>query len=414
MRIIFWILVFIVFYTYIGYGIVVWLLVKIKEHGKPHDSLSSDNQKVPEVTILIAAYNEEAVVVDKMDNCMALDYPSDKLNVLWATDGCTDKTVPLLSKYINDHNLQNVKVQAFEERKGKGATLCRGIKYVMTPIVVFTDANTMINKNAIREIVKKFENPKVGCVSGEKRVGNAGSGIDKNSQDMQAGNSGERVKDAAETEGIYWKYESFLKDHDSRLCSAMGADGGLFALRKELFETLPEGVLLDDFIISMRVLLKGYVIAYCPEAYVHEGTSASIAEESKRKVRIAAGGIQSVGMLKPLLNVFKYGTLSFEYISHRVLRWTVTPFALLLLFPLNIVIIAVNGWNPLIYPIIFVLQLLFYDLALYGAILSKQGKKSKIPYICYYFMFMNICVFKGIAYLRRKKGSGTWERAKRA
>lgn len=405
MKIIFWILVFIVFYTYIGYGIVVWLLVKIKEHGKPHDSLSSDHKAVPEVTILIAAYNEEAVVVDKMDNCMALDYPADKLNVLWATDGCTDRTVPLLTKYINDHNLQNVKVQAFEERKGKGATLCRGIEFVTTPIVVFTDANTMINKNAIREIVKKFDNPKVGCVSGEKRVGNAEteSSVDDN-----------KVKDAAETEGIYWKYESFLKDHDSRLCSAMGADGGLFALRKALFETLPEGVLLDDFIISMRVLLKGYVIAYCPEAYVHEGTSASIVEESKRKVRIAAGGIQSVGMLKPLLNIFKYGTLSFEYISHRVLRWTVTPFALLLLFPLNVIIIAVNGWHPLVYPVILLLQLLFYDLALYGAILSKQGKKSKIPYICYYFMFMNICVLKGIAYLRRKKGSGTWERAKRA
>ncbi|MDD4420023.1 MAG: glycosyltransferase family 2 protein [Bacteroidales bacterium] len=405
MRIIFWILVFIVFYTYIGYGILVWLLVKIKEHGKSHDSLSSHSMDIPEVTILIAAYNEEAVAADKMDNCMALDYPADKLNVLWATDGCTDNTVPLLTKYINDHKLQNVKIQAFDERKGKGATLRRGIEHVKTPIVVFTDANTMINKKAIREIVKKFDNPKVGCVSGEKRVGNAEK---ENSIEHN------RVKDAVETEGIYWKYESFLKDLDSRLCSAMGADGGLFALRRELFETLPEGVLLDDFIISMRILLKGYLIAYCPEAYVHEGTSASIAEESKRKVRIAAGGIQSVGMLKPLLNIFKYGILSFEYISHRVLRWTITPFALLLLLPLNIIIIAVNGWNPLIYPIVFVLQLLFYDLALYGAILSRQGKKSKIPYVCYYFMFMNICVFKGIAYLRRKSGEGTWEKAKRA
>lgn len=414
MRIIFWILVFIVFYTYIGYGILVWLLVKIKEHGKSRDSLTSYNKDVLDVTILIAAYNEEAVVVDKMDNCMALDYPSDKLNVLWATDGCTDKTVPLLTKYINDHKLQNVKVQAFDERKGKGATLRRAIEYVKTPIVVFTDANTMINKNAIREIVKKFDNPKVGCVSGEKRVGNIGSDIGENVQNIHDRHYESHVKDAAETEGIYWKYESFLKDLDSRLCSAMGADGGLFALRRELFETLPEGVLLDDFIISMRVLLKGYLIAYCPEAYVHEGTSASIEEESKRKVRIAAGGIQSVGMLKPLLNIFKYGILSFEYISHRVLRWTITPFALLLLLPLNIIIIAVNGWNPLIYPIIFVLQLLFYDLALYGAILSRQGKKSKIPYVCYYFMFMNICVFKGIAYLRRKSGAGTWEKAKRA
>lgn len=415
MRILFWILFFVVFYTYIGYGIVVWILVKIKEAGNKKNPCTQ-SADLPDVTLFIAAYNEEAVVKEKIKNCESLDYPRDKFKVLWVTDGSDDATVSLIKEYINSAsastsaentsdcssaNHLRMEVEHSPERRGKAAAFNRGIAFVKSPLVIFTDANTMLNKDAVKEIVLKFNNPKTGCVAGEKRVSSGNEGLSA-------------AKDAAQTEGIYWKYESFLKDCDSRLYSAVGAAGELFAIRTKLFEALPAGTLLDDFVLSMRIAKKGYVISYCPNAYALEGSSANIKEESKRKIRISAGGLQSVLMLKELLNPFKYGVLCFEYVSHRVLRWTVTPVCLFLLLPVNVIIAALYGIHPLIYSLILALQILFYLLGLTGYLLSKNGRKSKIPYVCFYFLFMNICVIRGFFYLRNKRGSGIWERAQRA
>lgn len=393
LEIIFWAFVALVFYTYIGYGIVLYLMVKVKElFVKQKKNSLPDEADLPEVTLLVAAYNEEAVVKEKMENSLALDYPAQKLHFLWVTDGSTDQTNILLEHY------GRVKILYQSERQGKTAALNRAMDYVETPIVVYTDANTMVNRNAIREIVSCFQDNKVGCVAGEKRI------IVKDKDNAAGGG-----------EGLYWKYESTLKRLDGRLYSAMGAAGELFAIRTELFEKMDTDTLLDDFILSMRIVKRGYKIAYCAEAYAIESGSADMAEEEKRKVRIAAGGLQSIWRLRELLNIFKYGIVSFQYVSHRVLRWSVTPVALFALFPLN-VWLAINSASSSScgYGVLLIAQLLFYLAAYWGYALSKRQIKNKFLYVPYYFIFMNINVLKGAFYLKKKKGSGAWEKAKRA
>ena len=389
-EILFWLSLIIVFYTYLGYGMVLYLMVKIKElFLKPKEKELPKTENLPEVTLFITAYNEEAIVKEKMDNCRGLDYPKDKLKIVWVTDGSSDSTNELLKAY------PEVTVLFQPERQGKTAALNRGMEFVSSPIVVFTDANTMINREAIGEIVRQFQDDQVGCVAGEKRI------AAKEKDDAAGGG-----------EGIYWKYESTLKALDSRLYSAVGAAGELFAIRRELFEAMERDTLLDDFILSLRIAQKGYKIAYCEKAYAIESASADMKEEEKRKVRIAAGGLQSIWRQRSLLNIFRYRILSFQYISHRVLRWSVTPILLFSMFPLNILLTATKGTN--IYSILLIAQMLFYLSGLWGYYLSTKQIKNKLLFIPYYFLFMNINVVKGISYLKNKKSNGIWEKANRS
>ena len=389
LEVIFWISLAIIFYTYLGYGIILTLLVKIKElFVKPK---AFESTEIPEVTLLIAAYNEESIVHEKMKNTLSLNYPKDKIHVVWCTDGSNDNTNGLLSTYKDN----GVDIFFQPKRQGKTAALNRSVPLISTSIVIFTDANTMLNENAIMEIAKCFNNPKVGCVAGEKRI------AVRESDGAAAGG-----------EGIYWKYESFLKKMDSRLYTTVGAAGELFAIRSELFEEMPQDTLLDDFILSMRIAAKGKKIEYCDRAYAEEYGSANMNEEEKRKVRISAGGLQSIVRLKSLLNPFSYGLLSVQYISHRVLRWSLTPILLFLLLPINIIIVCLS--QNAIYGAILLLQILFYAMGLWGYYLSTKQIRNKILYIPYYFLFMNINVIRGFNYLRKKKGSGVWEKAKRA
>ena len=386
-EILFWIGIGIVFYTYLGYGIVLYLMVKIKElFVKPR--LPRLPETLPEATLLIAAYNEEAIVASKMVNCRQLDYPVDKLRLVWITDGSNDNTNERLKEY------PEVTVLYQPRRQGKTAALNRALPYVNTPYVIFTDANTMLNLEAVTEIVRCFEDPQVGCVAGEKRVADAGG----------AG--------AAATEGVYWKYESKLKELDYRLYSAVGAAGELFAVRRGLWQTLPEDTLLDDFVCSMLIASQGYKIAYCKEAYALETPSADMGEEGKRKKRIAAGGLQSVWRLRKLLNPFRYGVLWFQYVSHRVLRWTLTPVVLVALLPLNVALLW--SGHPTLYVVTLALQCAFYLAALAGRALERSGRRSRLLFIPYYFLFMNLNVFRGTAYLATHRGRGAWEKAKRA
>lgn len=378
---------FLVIYTYLGYGIVLYLMVKTKRLFGYYNRGFFNNECLPDVTLMVCAYNEEDIVEKKMNNTKALDYPKEKLHILWVTDGSNDSTNQLLKQY------PEVSVAFRPERKGKTAALNHGIKEVYTDIVVMTDANTMLNSEAITIIVKEMADPKVGCVAGEKRV---------------VAHNGNQ---AAEGEGLYWKYESTLKRLDSELNSAMGAAGELCAIRSALYEEMPEDTLLDDFILSMNILSRGYRIAYTSEAYAMENGSTNLKEESKRKKRIAAGGLQSCWRLKKLMNPIKYPLTSFQFVSHRVLRWTVTPIALIMLIPLNVILVISNAGT--FYTTIWILQLMFYFSAAAGMVLTAKGKHNRLLYIAYYFLFMNMNVFKGIAYLAKKQG-GTWEKSKRA
>ena len=377
LKILFWLCLFIAFYTYLGYGILLFLIIRLKRlvKGKPQTIAMPTDDELPTMTLMICAYNEQDIVAEKMQNTRALDYPKDKFRVMWVTDGTTDNTNELLKAY------PEVDLVFSPERKGKTAALKHGLREVNTELVAFTDANTMINSGAMREIARLFQDKSVGCVSGEKRV---------------ASRNGEM---AAEGEGLYWRYESTLKKWDSELYSAMGAAGELYAIRPELCREVPDNALLDDFMMSMLIVDEGHRIAYAPEAYALEYGSANIAEESKRKRRIAAGGLQSIWWLRKI-------------ISHRVLRWSITPIALVILAIANILLVWAGA--GMIYTVMLALQAAFYLAAFLGWLLSKCGHKNKLLYTAYYFVFMNLNVFQGMAYLKSHSNSGAWEKAKRS
>lgn len=391
LKILFWICLLIVFYTYLGYGMLLWLLVKIKHivGGSAKQATLPDDDQLPDVTFLVCAYNEQDVVDMKMQNTLQLDYPRQKLHVMWVTDGSTDETNARLQHY------PDVEVVFSPERKGKTAALNHGISQIQSDITIMTDANTIVNSEAVREMVRCMQDEKVGCVAGEKRVSARHDG-----------------QTAAEGEGLYWRYESALKRLDSELYSAMGAAGELNAIRTKLYQPMPENALLDDFVMSMRMVDEGYRIAYAPNAYAMEYGSANLAEESKRKRRIAAGGLQSCWWLRRMMNPFRRPVVAFQFVSHRVLRWTITPFALLALIPVNVLLVFMNAGT--FYTLIWILQLLFYLAAFCGFYLERQGRKNKLCYVPYYFLFMNLNVFYGIRYLQTHHKGGTWEKAQRA
>ena len=388
LKIVFWICLILVFYTYIGYGMLLWVLVSIKRliYGKQKKRELPPDNELPEVTLMICAYNEQDIVDSKMENTRQIKYP--KLKVVWVTDGSNDHTNDYLAKY------HDVEVIYSPERRGKTAALNHGLSLVKSELVVMTDANTMLNPESIQEIVRCFMDPKVACVAGEKRVAARHEG--------QA---------AAEGEGLYWKYESTLKRWDGELYSAMGAAGELCAIRRSLYEPMPENALLDDFVMSLRMVDKGYKIAYTADAYAMEYGSADLIEESKRKRRIAAGGLQSIWWLRNMMNPLRQPVVAFQFVSHRVLRWSITPIALLLLIPLNVLLVFLKAGN--IYTWIWVLQLVFYLAAYLGYLLEQYGRRNKLLYVPYYFLFMNLNVFRGMTYLRTHKSSGAWEKAKR-
>lgn len=384
-EIIFWLAFAILFYSYIGYGILAYILVQAKRFSGS-EKAEFDTEELPDVTILIAAYNERDFVDKKVRNTGKLNYPKEKLHQIWVTDGSTDNTPYYLSRYPEINVLHQT------ARKGKIAAINRAMKYVETPIVVFSDANTLLGTESIQRIVNLFKNPDVGCVSGEKR-------IVLNEKDAAASSG----------EGIYWKYESKLKQWDAELNSVVGAAGELFAIRTELFENVKPDTLLDDFIISLKTAMKGYTIQYDPEAYAIETASLNVKEELKRKIRIAAGGIQSIVRLAPLLNIFKYRFLSFQYISHRVLRWTLAPLTLPVIFVLNFLLMK----EHIFYEYLFLAQSLFYMAAISGWLLKQIKIKFKILFIPYYFFIMNYAVYMGFIRFIKNKQNVNWERAKR-
>jgi len=392
-ELIFWLLLFILFYTYIGYGLILYIILKIRKLLFSEEKPEPDNLFEPNVCLFVTAYNEKDYVKQKVENSFSLNYPKNKIQYLWITDGSDDGTPDILSKY------PSLEIHHLPERRGKMHAMNRGVKFVKAPVIIFSDTNTILGRNSIREIVAKFRNEKTGCVAGEKRI------IEKDA-DVAAGAG----------EGIYWKLESWVKRMDAELNSAVGAVGELFAIRTELFEDVETDTILDDFMISLRIAQKGYNIAYTPNAYAEETASLNVGEELKRKIRIAAGGIQSLFRLKSLLNPFRYGWFSWQYFSHKVLRWTLSPVSCFLIFPVNFIIVwQQNGWQNLhFYTVVFYLQVLFYLLAAVGWYLENKKLNFKLLFVPYYFLFINYASIKGILRYFKGKQSAAWEKSKRA
>lgn len=379
--------IFIIFYSYAGYGLIVLVLNRLLNRKKVTLE-ANENANLPSLTLLVAAYNEQDCIEEKILNSLSLDYPKNLLKILFITDGSTDNTNQIIQKFPNI-------ILLFEKgRSGKIAATKRAMEYVDSEIVVFSDANTTINNGALLKIVRHYQDSKVGGVACEKKV---------------------RVQDidnaSGAGEGFYWRYESFLKKQDSDFYSVVGAAGELFSIRTKLFEHIPSDSIIEDFYMTMKIAEKGYRIKYEPEAYAIEDPSFSVSEEYKRKTRIAAGGIQSIIRLSSLLIPFKQPALTFLYVSHRVLRWSVTPLLLVVVFALSI-FLAVNG--SLLGQLITVLQVIFYSLALVGYGLRNKKVKAKMFYIPFYFTFMNYAVYVGAIRYFAGRQSVVWEKSKRA
>jgi cellulose synthase/poly-beta-1,6-N-acetylglucosamine synthase-like glycosyltransferase len=385
----FWIFVFalccfIVFYNYIGYALIAVILTRFKRR-----KATGHKDFLPTVSFIVAAFNEEDYIAKKIDDSFAQNYPAGKIEYIFITDGSTDKTPEIISRHRQIRLLHN------GERKGKSAALNRAVAIAQNDILIFSDANTFLNTDATRNIARHYSDETVGGVAGEKKIiSPAGS-----TNEVGAG------------EGLYWKYESFLKKTDSAFYSVVGAAGELFSLRRALFEPVDDSVVLDDFVISLKVAGKGFRILYEPEAYAMELPSFSLQDERKRKIRIAAGGFQAMAMLSPLLRFWRHPKLSFLYVSHRVLRWTLSPLCLILAFVANAVLVTIT--DNLFFQVLFLLQLAFYGAAFLGSKVTI-GNKIRLLKVAYYFVFMNISVIFG--FFRYLKGTqpAAWEKSKRA
>ncbi len=385
----FWFFLILICYAYAGYTLLLFiinLVLKLFQHGRAAD----EDIPLPAITIFITAYNEEDYVDRKMQNTLELIYPREKLHILWITDGSTDDTPGKVKKYKQAEHYH------LSERRGKVHAMNRGMNYVKTPLVVFSDTNTLLGKNALLVIARLFDNKNVGCVAGEKRI------------IIQ-----DKDKAVSSGEGIYWKYESLIKQLESNISSSLGAAGELFAIRRELFTPVPEDTILDDFTISLEIAKKGYKIKYSPEAWASENASLNIKEEMKRKVRIASGGIQTMLRMKELLNPFRYGLLSFQYLSHKMLRWTLVPVSFILIFVLNLVLLIQGKDNQYLYFILFIIQLLYYLLVLTGRLLRTRNLKAKIIFLPYYLFIMNYSELSGMIMYFSGKHTALWEKAKR-
>ncbi len=381
---IFWVSLFILLYTYVGYPLLLLILAGNKTLFRKATTDKSDD--LSPVTLVITAFNEEDIIEEKIRNLQQLDYPEDLLQILFVTDGSTDNTPQIVKQY------PRFKLLHQPERKGKLAAMDRAVEFAGTAIIIFNDANGYLNAESIRRIVRHYSDPKVGAVSGEKKV-------------LQSGNA------AGQGEGLYWKYESLLKHLDSQLNTVVGAAGELFSIRRNLYVKLPPDTIIEDFVQSLLLCRRGYVVRYEQEAWSAEAPSLHLPDEIERKIRISAGGFQAISRLSGLLNVFRHPLLTFQYVSHRVLRWTLAPVSLILLY--------ISNWLLYLYTLadgylVFALvQTLFYLAAFLGWVEARNKRKSRLLYVPFYFVLMNWCVFPGFFRFISGRQEAVWKKAAR-
>ena len=381
----FWISLTILFYCYIGYGILLFLINKFTSlfrHARPGDPVFQ-----PAITLIISAYNEEHILKEKIANTLQIDYPKDQLTVIFITDGSVDRSMEMIKANGSFTLLHQ------PERKGKLAAIKRAMQIVTTPIVVFSDANSMLNSECLTRIANHYRNATTGGVAGEKKILKTESSA------------------VGKAEGLYWQYESFMKKQDAAFNTVVGAAGELFSVRTELFVAPEDHIILDDFVISMNVCLKGYKIEYEPRAYATEMPSANIGEERKRKIRISAGAYQSIGVLKKAFNFFRHPLLTIQYLSRRVLRWVVCPVMLIALFISNFFIVVTI--DSFLFNCFLIAQVAFYLAAIVGWIMMKRSKSAGIFTVPFYFLFMNWCLIIGFTRFAMKKQTVIWDKSAR-
>lgn len=349
-------------FIYFGYPIVLFLLSK--NDRKP----ICRKEITPDVTLLVCAYNEEEVIVEKIKNSFELDYPTDKIKIVIASDGSTDRTNDIVRQY-NDERLIFLD---YHERCGKVGVINKTVPTLTSEIIIFSDANTMYRKDAVRKIVRNFADPSVGGVSADVIIHN-------------------EKTDFGESESSYYVYERWIQKKESEFHSIIGADGGMYAIRRKLFVPPSSNIILDDFVISMNVALNGYRVVYDEDAIGDEESTISSKTEFLRKSRVIAGAIQSILQKEgiPSINDKK---LFFCYFSHKFLRWMSPIFLIVLLF-VNFRLAILSG--EIFYSYLLYLQVLFYLLAICGLALVETIK-VQILSKPFYFCLVNGATLYGI------------------
>jgi len=395
MKILFWLSIITIIYVYIGYPILVYLLSLF--YKKP----LGGKYIYPKISIIIAAYNEEKNIENKIRSLQALDYPEQRVEVLIGSDGSTDRTDEIVEKFIVHSSkfieekpvFQRIKFFRQETRQGKPSMLNLLAKEAKGEILVFTDARQALDKNVLNELVKHFGDEKVGSVSAALFYTN-----------------GQHNNKTGTGIGLYWEYEKFIRKSESRMGSMLGATGALYAIRKELFPQLPPDLILDDIYIPMKIVERGYRAIFDKKAKVYDKVFANPKEEFLRRVRTLAGNYQLFFYLRNLFNPLK-GKISWQFFSHKFLRLMV-PFLLIALLVSNVMVIKIGtvpfGDSPYFYWIFLLPQIIFYVFALLGVLLKNKNKVFDIPRM---FCLMNIAAVVGLYQILFKKIDSKWQKA---
>ncbi|MBZ0220822.1 MAG: glycosyltransferase family 2 protein [Candidatus Methylomirabilis sp.] len=383
LEVIFWAGAAALFYAYIGYPLILFFLSRAFGEERKE---ASEGAPLPSVSVLVAAYNEEKNIGEKIRNTLSLDYPKGLLEVVVASDGSADGTADIVRSF----SAKDGRVRLLDfPRGGKARALALAMPQLRGEIVFFSDANTECEKSALRLIAGAFGDRRVGCVSGRLVYRNPGGIV------------------SGKGESFYWRYETWLKKFESRLGCVSGANGAAYAIRKELFETPPEGTVNDDFVIPTMVAARGRRSVYEERALVYEDVAASVRGEFRRHVRDGAGHYIAVWHLSRLLNPF-LGLHAFIFWSHRVFRWG-APFILPAVFVLNAMLLEKE-----VYRLAFAAQSVFYAAALLGFLGRGQGKLPFLFHAPFYFCNLNLALFIGFVKAVSGRQKMTWERAGRA
>lgn len=388
----FWCAALLLAHTYFLYPLSLFVLdgaaqvaqnIRAMRGGAPRRGLAASRGPAPSVSLVVAAYNEVSCIEQKLENSLALEYPAERFEVVIGSDGSTDGT----NERVLQCQDERVRLSP-APRAGKTTVLNRCIPTAKGDIVVLSDANTMIEPEAIQKLVRHFEDPEVGAVCGKLRLYNP------TKQDYE--------------ESAYWSYESLIKMYEGRRGAVVGANGGLYAIRRTLFTELPPSTIVDDFVIPLRILEKGYKVAYEEEAVAHEETTEDYGKEFGRRARIAAGNFQSLRMVPGLL-LPTAGFPAFAFWSHKLLRWC-APALMGLALIANLFLL-----DSVFYRFTLLGQGLFYALAYLGKVgVLKRGAAKRVASVAYYFVTMNLAIVVGFWRFLRNSQRAAWDRTARA
>ena len=386
----FWISVLLLVYTYVGYPVVLFCLSASSQLFRDarylmyrNDRRPDRSKALPTVAVVIAAYNEESCIRQRIDNLLQQEYPAGQIVIYIGSDGSTDRTNELLAEFDNPA----VKSFIFPQNRGKSSVLNDLMSECAEDIVVFSDANTSFEPGTVKSLVRHFSDPRTGGVCGELHLVDPDTGRNR--------------------DGLYWRYEQMLKFHEARLGALLGANGAVYAIRRELFEPLPPDTIVDDFQNAMNVVKQGNRLRYDPEARATETTAVDLNAEEIRRIRIGAGNFQAFSRLYWALDP-RRGWLCFSYISHKVLRWF-APHLMIVALVANLLLL-----EHMTYCVLFALQLGGYLLAAYGAMRMRDGRPTgSVTSVVSFFVSMNIALFRGFIRFLRADLGGAWQRTAR-